>query len=50
MIAANFLDEAFEVGDALANPAQFLGADLVVRRLCRTPYYAERTRDARAFP
>src|SRR5690606_17761777 len=33
MIAANRLDEAFKDSDALADPAQFLGTDLELRRV-----------------
>ena len=50
MLAANRIDEALEHSNALADPAQFLGADLEVRGLCRALNYAEWALDVRAFP
>jgi len=35
MIAANCFHKSFEHRDALADPGEFLGADLVVRRVAR---------------
>jgi len=41
MIAANYLYDALEHRDALADPVQFFSAGLEMRRLCRTLNYAE---------
>ena len=49
LVGADLMHDAAEFLDALAEPGQFLFADLVMFGLCRARNYAERARDARVF-
>jgi hypothetical protein len=50
MFGAHLLNDRAEFLDAFAKPGEIVGLDPVVLGLCRARNYAERARDARAFP